>query len=95
MQALPQLLWQRFNDFHFDVCVLLRAHPFSRRTVVVHARLPITGGEDRVPLSKLHLASLLEGVEVPADKRVIVRVNTGRDEGPPPIHLDKEANSCM
>ena len=62
---------------------------------MVHARLPITGGEDRVPLSKLHLPSLLECVEVPADKRVIVGIDAGRDEGPAPVNLDKETNSCM
>ena len=39
------------------------------------------------PLSKHDLPSVLESEELPAHKRVIVRVGIGGDEGPPPVHL--------
>ena len=56
------------------------AHSFSTGPIVVHAGLVIKWGEDGEPLSKFDLVALLEGVEVPANKRIIIRICISGDE---------------
>jgi len=48
------------SNLHLDQGVLLRADPFTRAPVVVHARLAVLRGEDGVPLAVLDLLSLLQ-----------------------------------
>lgn len=54
---------------------------------MVHARLPILGGEDGVPLSKLDLVPLLQSDKLPPHKGIVVGVGICGDEGTPPVHL--------
>ena len=44
-------------------------------------------------LAKLDLVPLLQGIEMPAYKRVIVGVDTCGDEGSPPINLWEHTNN--
>ena len=45
---------------------------------------------DGVSFSELDLAPLVEVVELPADKGVIVRIALSRDEGASPVGVDTE-----
>ena len=87
VSSLLQFLWEWFNCFHLDECVLLRPHPFSTGAVVVHARLLVDRRVDGVPLSKLHLPSLPQVLEVPTNERVVVRIGVCGDERATPVNL--------
>ena len=62
--------------------------------VVVHAWLTILRRVDGVSLAKLDPPSLLQRVEVPADKGVKVRVGICCDEGASPVNLCVCACAC-
>ena len=40
-----------------------------------------------LPLAKHDLASVFQGEELPANKRVVVRIDTSGDEGAATVHL--------
>ena len=78
--GIPQFLWVGLQGFHLDDSVLLWSHSLPGRSIVVHARLTVLRGEYCIPLPELDLAALLQSVEVPADKLVIVWVGIRGDE---------------
>ena len=43
-----------------------------------------------VPLSEFDVASFLEESELPANERIIVRIQVGSDERPTVIHMNSE-----
>mmetsp|Transcript_10726 Transcript_10726/g.38087 ORF Transcript_10726/g.38087 Transcript_10726/m.38087 type:complete len:780 (-) Transcript_10726:298-2637(-) len=76
----------KLQDPHLDESVLLGPHPLSRGPIVVRAGLAVKRGVHRVPLVLDDLAELLELPKLPPDKGVVVRVDVGGDEAPPPVH---------
>lgn len=73
------------NNLHLDAGVLLRAKSLTLRAVVVHAGLSVFWAVDRVALSELDLAELVELVRLPSHKAVVIRVRVGGDERPSPV----------
>jgi len=76
------------HNLHLDEGVLLGADSLASRTVVIGTDLVVAWGEDRVSLAKRDLLLLAELLKLPADERVVVRVDAGGDEGASPIDLD-------
>ena len=73
------------EDLELDEDVLLRADALPLAPVVIGAHLPVEDGVDVVALPVQHLALGPEGVELPPDEGVVVRVDGRGDEGPAPV----------
>jgi hypothetical protein len=70
----------RLLEFHLDQGVLLGSNAFSGATIVVHARLTISRGEDRVPFSVHDFALFFQSNELPPHKRIVEWIGIGCDE---------------
>ena len=91
LEFLVEAGWH-VEQLQLDASVLLGADAlvFLSCTVVVSHWLAVLYAVDGVSFSELDLAPLVEVVELPADKGVIVRIALGRDEGASPVGVDAE-----
>jgi hypothetical protein len=71
---IPKTLRKWLQNLHLDESVFLGAHTFPRAAVMVHTRLVVLGGEYCVALAELHLLTVLQVQELPANKLVKVRI---------------------
>ena len=71
---------REIQKLNLNASVLLRAYTFSFGPIVVSARLSVELAKNGVALAELNLAIFLQMMELPADKRVVVRVAGGRNE---------------
>ena len=77
---------------HLERRVLLRRDALALVSVVVHARLAVSFGEDRRALPEGDEVALAQLVELPAHERVVVRVVVGRDERTTPVDPKAETD---
>ena len=74
------------DDLHLDAGVFQRFQTFAFLPIVIHTWLTVFRVVDGVALAKLNFAELVELVDLPSDKGVVVWVSVCRNERATPIY---------